>query len=82
MKQSQHIVRYYPGIFLEGLRKTKKPVRMAGLHVNIWSRDLQNMKQHLVLKPTAKCPCRQYCYLPVSDTARLVVEPSKSEMRN
>jgi hypothetical protein len=34
-KWSWNNVRYYPGIFLEGLRKTVKNVRLAGLRAEI-----------------------------------------------
>jgi hypothetical protein len=40
------ILRYNSGICLEGLRQTTKTsVRISGLRAEIWTRDLQNMKQ-------------------------------------
>jgi hypothetical protein len=39
-------LRYYQGIYLEGLRKIKKTsVRIAGLRAEIGTRDLPNTKQ-------------------------------------
>jgi hypothetical protein len=43
-------LRYYPGICLDGLRKTMKHLRIAGLQAKIWTQDLPNMKhEHLPL---------------------------------
>jgi hypothetical protein len=43
-KRSWPKLRYYPGICLEGLRKTTKTsVRIAGLRVKIWTRDLPSV---------------------------------------
>jgi hypothetical protein len=37
---------YYPRIYLDGLKKTRKiSVRIAGLWTDIWTRDIQNTKQ-------------------------------------
>jgi hypothetical protein len=37
---------YYPGIYLEGLRKiTQPPVRIASLRNKIWNQDLPSRKQ-------------------------------------
>jgi hypothetical protein len=45
-KQSWPNLRYFPNIFLEGLRKLQKTsVRIAGLWAEILSQDLLNMKQ-------------------------------------
>jgi hypothetical protein len=35
-------LRYYPGISLEGLRKTTRNLSVAGLWADIWTRDLSN----------------------------------------
>jgi hypothetical protein len=39
------ILSYYRGIFLQGLRKTTKNVRIAGLRAEIWTEDLPNAMQ-------------------------------------
>jgi hypothetical protein len=39
------ILRFYPGIRLEGLRNTAKKLRISGLRAKIWTRDLQNTEQ-------------------------------------
>jgi hypothetical protein len=40
------ILREYPRISLEGLRKLQKPsVRIAGIRAKIWTRELPNTKQ-------------------------------------
>jgi hypothetical protein len=45
-KRSWPNIRHYPGIRLEGLRKTTKTsIRMPGLWAEIWTRDLPNTKQ-------------------------------------
>jgi hypothetical protein len=45
-KQSWPDLRYYPGICLEGLRKSSKtPVRIADFWAKIWILDLPNMKE-------------------------------------
>jgi hypothetical protein len=41
-----HNLRYSPGMFLEGMRKTTKTsVRIVGLRADILTRDLTNKKQ-------------------------------------
>jgi hypothetical protein len=40
------ILRNYPDIYLEGLKKTRNPsATTASLRAEIWTRDLPNMKQ-------------------------------------
>jgi hypothetical protein len=39
------ILRYYPDICPEGLRKTTKNLRTTGLRAKIWTRELPKMKQ-------------------------------------
>jgi hypothetical protein len=60
-----------------GLQSTRAWVRIDGLWAKMWTRDLQTTD---LLTKYAKHST--YCYLPVSDTARLLVDPSKSEIRN
>jgi hypothetical protein len=38
-------LRYYPGIFLEGLRKNMKELVIAILHADILIQDIPNTKQ-------------------------------------
>jgi hypothetical protein len=41
------MLKFYPGIYLEGLRKTTKTsVSVAGLRADIWTHVLPNMKQY------------------------------------
>jgi hypothetical protein len=45
-KRSFPNLRFYPGICLEGLRKTTKAsVRIAGLRAEVWAQDLPNRKK-------------------------------------
>jgi hypothetical protein len=37
--------KYYPGIFLEKLKKTKKNLRIAGVQTEVRSEGLQNRSQ-------------------------------------
>jgi hypothetical protein len=61
------ILRYYPCICLEGLRKTTKS--LVGLRAEIWTRDLPNTRQeHYPLKHEVRCNhgyssfLNKYCY--------------------
>jgi hypothetical protein len=44
-KRSWPNLRYCPRICLEGLRRNKNKVRLVALRDEIWTKDLQNMKQ-------------------------------------
>jgi hypothetical protein len=60
-----------------GLQSTTAWVTMDGLlhRIRVWHLQTTDLLTKCAKHST-------YCYLPVSDTARLLVEPSKSEIRN